>query len=215
MGKSLGRSERPLTEDASSLDRIGSFSDAVFAVAITLLVLSIDVPQGVGDPNLASQIWALWPKFMAFAMSFAIVGFFWYFHHEMFRYLKRYDYVFIFLNMTLLMCIVFMPFASELISEYGNTEIATQIYAGSWSLASLVMAVMWHHAAKDKRLVAEDFDGRIARISVLSFGNNFVIFTISIGIAFVNASAGQFFWIALLPTHVIIQRKTDTRKSGS
>lgn len=102
--------------------RLESFSDAVFAVAITLLVLSIDLPpEKVSDARLWSEIVRLWPDFFAYMLSFVIVGSFWVAHHRFFSILKKHDTALVWLNLLFLMLIVFIPFPTQLLSEYGET----------------------------------------------------------------------------------------------
>lgn len=184
------------------VDRIASFSDAVFAVAITLLILNIDVPsipKSMAEKDLGPAVRALWPSFMIFILSFVIIGFFWIFHHRLFRFVEKHDTVFIWLNMFFLMCIVFMPFASDMIGEYGGTEIGTIIYAASWAVTSAVMAVLWWYAAHFRSLVSPDFPLEAANHNIVAFLGTSSVFGISIVIALVNVSAAQYFWIALAP----------------
>ena len=206
--------ETAADDKSIGVDRIAAFSDAVFAVAITLLVLNIDVPQvpqQLVDVKLPAEVWALWPKFAAFIMSFVIIGFFWIFHHMMFRVIRRYATPFLWMNLMLLMCIVFIPFTAALFSEYPSTEIATMFYAGSWAVPSLILALMWWYATKDKRLVDKDYStikGRHATVAFLITG---LVFLLSMPIALVNVSAAQYFWLAIIPTQVLQGRYFSMR----
>ena len=188
------------------VDRIAAFSDGVFAVAITLLVLNIDVPQvsrQLVDVKLPAEVWALWPKFGAFAISFVMIGFFWIFHHMMFRVIRRHTPLFMWMNLMLLMCIVFIPFSAALFSEYPSTEIATMFYSGSWAVPSLVLALMWWYAIRDRRLVDKDYDTMAGRHAIYAFLNTGLIFLLSMPIALINVSAAQYFWLLLIPTQFL------------
>src|SRR3569623_1123728 len=104
-------------EDTSgdlALDRLVFFSDAVFAIAVTLLVLDIKVPNLPHESISAAwrDFAALWPSFFAFALSFFVIGRFWMGHHERFRALRHYDSRLMWPNMLYLMAIAFMPFSS-------------------------------------------------------------------------------------------------------
>jgi len=200
-----GKSAADTTD--TGVDRIAAFSDAVFAVAITLLVLNIDVPEvskQLVDVKLHAEVWALWPKFAAFVVSFFIIGFFWVFHHKMFREIRRHTTAFTWMNLLLLMCIVFIPFSSALFSEYPSTEIATIIYSGSWAVPSLVLALMWWYATTDRRLVDDSYNAISGRHATLAFLNTGLVFLISIPVALVSVSAAQYFWLTLLPTQFLI-----------
>src|SRR5436189_6486825 len=119
-------------EGGLGFERLVFFSDAVFAIAITLLVLDIKVPQitppGDLDPNAQLQyisdqlpivMGKLGPQLLAYFVGFLVLGLYWMSHHRRFGYIKRCDGTLIWLNMFLLMVIVFMPFPTSLIGEYG------------------------------------------------------------------------------------------------
>ena len=208
--------ESAADDSSIGVDRIAAFSDAVFAVAITLLVLNIDVPQvsrQLADVKLPSEIWALWPKFAAFIMSFIIIGFFWIFHHMMFRVIRRHTSLFLWMNLMLLMCIVFIPFTAALFSEYPSTEIATMFYAGSWAVPSLILALMWWYATDNKRLVDEQYKDISGRHATFAFLNTGLIFLLSMPIALINVGAAQYFWLMLFPTHFMLGRYFGKRGS--
>ncbi len=198
------------------VDRIAAFSDAVFAVAITLLVLNIDVPQvsqQLADVKLPAEVWALLPKFAAFALSFVIIGFFWIFHHMLFRVIRRYTTLFLWMNLMLLMCIVFVPFTAALFSEYPSTEVATMFYACNWAVLSLILALMWWYATTDRRLVDEDYRAMSGLHATCAFLNTGFIFLLSMPIALINVSAAQYFWVMLFPTHFLLGRYFSKRGS--
>ncbi|MBU4489087.1 MAG: DUF1211 domain-containing protein [Actinobacteria bacterium] len=201
--------ESAADDSSIGVDRIIAFSDAVFAVAITLLVLNIDVPQvsrQLADVKLPAEIWALWPKFAAFIVSFLIIGFFWAFHHMMFKNIRRHTNLFLWMNLLLLMCIVFMPFSAALFSEYTTTEVATMFYAASWAVPSFLLALMWWYATDNKRLVDEQYKAISGRHATFAFLNTGFIFLLSMPIAIINVGAAQYFWLMLIPTHFLLGR---------
>lgn len=202
-----------------SLSRITSFSDGVFAVAITLLVLSIDIPSipaKFADDRLHKAIWALWPQFFAFVLSFVIIGLFWISHHALFSYVGRPDRRFVWLNLLFLMCIVFLPFPTSVVSRYGDTRTGTIFYAGAMAVTSLALAGLYLYAVSGKRLVAEDFDERLGRHILLNYLNMSVIFLASIGIAFINVSAAKYFRLLIWVNSLVLERmrKRETSHEG-
>jgi uncharacterized membrane protein len=210
-----GKQNKGWEEGGLTIDRIASFSDAVFAVAITLLVLSLDVPQIPEEfvsERIGSEVAALWPKFASFALSFVIVGFFWIMHHSMFKYIKRHNREFLWLNLLFLMCIVLIPFSSDLVSEYGDTALGTMFYAANWGTASLVIAVMWYYASQGNRLVDDEFEPAAGRHASRSFFITSLVFFFSIPLALVNVGAAQMMWILLFPVHVLRNRFTGVRE---
>jgi uncharacterized membrane protein len=142
-------------------------------------------------------------KFAAFIVSFLIIGFFWIFHHKMFRQIRRHTPAFMWMNLMLLMCIVFIPFSSALFSEYPSTEIATIIYSGSWAVPSLILALMWWYATTDSRLVDDSYNAVSGRHATLAFLGTGLVFLISIPIALVSVSAAQYFWLTLFPAQFL------------
>jgi uncharacterized membrane protein len=201
--------EKEKEQKGITVDRIASFSDAVMAVAITLLILSIDVPvvpKDLADVKLGGELWALWPKFGAFLISFAIIGFFWAFHHRLFTYIKRYTPLLLWVNLFFLMCIVFIPFASDLFSEYSFTAAGTVFYAVSWAIPSLLLSFMWWYAYSGNRLVSSDFNVEGGKHASAAFMFTGCVFLASVPIALINVNAAQYFWLVLPPGHIILGR---------
>jgi len=205
-----------IDEQILNVDRIGTFSDSVFAVAITLLVLNIHVPSislHLTNRTLASKLSALWPNYEAFVLSFAIIGIYWILHHLMFRYVERYNGWFLWLNLFFLMCIVFMPFTASLISEYGDTAIATIVYAANLAVASLLMAVIWWYSIGKGQLMIKGFDIELGKHAVLANLCTVLVFLASMPIALANARIAKYFWLLLIPVHILLER-FGTKKQG-
>ena len=132
------------------------FSDAVLAIAITLLALEIQVPQippGSGAAALPTALFGLWPKFFSFLISFWFVGIYWMAHHRAFHYIRGYDRSVLLINLLFLMWIVLLPFSSSLLGEYGNQQIVVVIYAVHVAVASLTLSWIWWHASRSPRLM--------------------------------------------------------------
>lgn len=187
--------------------RLESFSDGVFAVAITLLVLSIHLPSDkIPEAKLWGEICALWPNFFAYVLSFVIIGAFWVGHHRLFAVVRRHDAGLVWLNMLFLMLIVFIPFPTSLLSEYGDTRTAVIFYAGSLAAASLVLCLITWYAVSGNRLVAEDFDHRRGRRFIEQYLNMAGVFLASIGVAFINVAAAQYFWLLIWINSMLLHR---------
>ena len=105
-----------------STSRIEAFSDGVFAIVITLLVIDLKVPQIAGDISveLGSRLFDLWPKLLSYLLSFVIVGVYWVAHHHVFHYICRVDRIALWLNLFFLMSVAFVPFPTALLGEYGS-----------------------------------------------------------------------------------------------
>jgi uncharacterized membrane protein len=132
-----------------STGRLESFSDGVLAVAITLLILNIAVPDPAKNPSLAHALGHQWPQYVAYAISFGTIGIIWVNHHVMIGRLRAVDHGVMFLNILLLMSVVLIPFATALMAEYLNRShgqhLAAGIYGGSLLLMSVSFASLNHH----------------------------------------------------------------------
>jgi uncharacterized membrane protein len=139
-------------------NRLEAFSDGVFAIAITLLVLDLGVPEAsVGHPLEA--VMEEWPSYLAYLVSFASIGAIWLEHNTITQHMRHTDTVFVRLNLLLLLVVSFLPFPTGLLSEYrgnfGAERVAVTFYGLTLLAASGMIAVLWQHAVRE-RLVRED-----------------------------------------------------------
>lgn len=143
------------------LERLVFFSDAVFAIAITLLVLDIkipEIPDGLETAELPGKIAAVIPNILAYFISFMIISVFWVVHHGTFNYIRRYNRRLIWLNLYALLFVAFLPFSAGVLARYGNTFFAFTFYAVHQIIISLILAFIWVYAARNHRLVDPDLD---------------------------------------------------------
>lgn len=147
------------------LERMILFSDAVFAIAITLLVIEIKVPELHGeltDAAMGNELLHLIPKFVGFLISFFIIGLYWILHHQLFGFVINYDRKLLWLNLGFLMSIVLMPFSSGLYGEYAGRSglgmhLPYGIYTGNVVFSGLMLAFLWRHLGNPKKRLAEGF----------------------------------------------------------
>jgi uncharacterized membrane protein len=146
---------------AEGTGRLEAFSDGVFAIAITLLVLELRPPElGEGQSGFADTFRALghlWPEYLAYVVSFLTIANAWMSHHSIFRLIARTDQTLVYLNTLLLLVVAFIPFPTALISEYqedGAERAATFVYGATFTLLAAVYALLWWYAAHGRRLVA-------------------------------------------------------------
>ncbi|MBN2168824.1 MAG: DUF1211 domain-containing protein [Actinobacteria bacterium] len=199
------------------VDRIASFSDAVFAVAITLLVLNIeipDIPEKLVNQELASDIAALWPHILALILSFVIIGFLWISHHNLFKYIEKQNGSLLWINMAILLSIVLLPFSTNVISEYGNTKIGVIIYAANYAAACLLFAAMWYFITKSPVLVSGDFNVEMGKHASASFLLVGTVFLVSIGLALVNPQIAEYFWLTIIPINIFSEMIAKKRRAS-
>jgi uncharacterized membrane protein len=188
-------------QDQFGLERLIFFSDAVFAIAITLLALDLRLPNGGDSPSnaqLLAQLLELWPKYLAYGVSFLAIGTFWLGHHRRFRFIKSYDRALFTLNLPFLMVIAFVPFPTSVISESGN-RTATIFYALTMTLGGLMLAALWWHASWHNRLTDPGLDAPQARRQFVPMLLTVGLFVLSIGLAFLNEGLARFSWLAVVP----------------
>jgi uncharacterized membrane protein len=192
------------TETASSPERLVMFSDGVFAIAITLLVLDIrlpELPARADSAALTAALLSIMPKIAAYTLSFLVVGEFWRLHHMRFRYINRCDGRLIWLNLLLLMTIGFVPFSSAVLSEYTNGT-AYALYDGTMAVVAVLSAAMWGYAAIDDRLVVPGLDSRIRRRGLTGSLGVATVFVLSGVLAQINVPAARWTWLLLIPAAV-------------
>lgn len=135
-----------------------AFSDGVFAIAITLLVLEIAVPAG-SEADLLGAVLDQWPSYLAYLVSFSTIGAVWLEHTVITEFLARATSVFIRLNLLLLLVVSFLPFPTKLLGEYVGEEaparVAVTIYGLTLFLASALVSLLWRYAVRE-RLIRPD-----------------------------------------------------------
>ncbi len=147
----------PEQKDLSSLERgrdlsrIVAFTDGVFAIAITLLVLQLEVPPDVSNP---SQLWSAIGRqsddFVAFVISFAVIGRYWFLNHRFMRMIREFDTRLIALNLGYLFFIVLIPFTAQLMGEYGSQiPVTVAVYIANIAMVTMMAGFMYRHAGKN------------------------------------------------------------------
>jgi uncharacterized membrane protein len=200
-------------DDKTALDRLIFFSDAVFAVAITLLALDIRLPVQSGDlgePELAKALVAIAPQYFAYALSFLTVGQFWLGHHRKFRLIRRYDGVLLRINLLLLMFVAFVPFATRVLSEY-RYGTSVRFYAATMMVVGALSVATSAWASHRDRLVASGVDGeRVSPFDGLAVP---VVFGLSILFSFWSVNLAMFSWLLIFPAGRIVKMLQKQRRS--
>jgi uncharacterized membrane protein len=195
-------------ETGLSFERVVFFSDAVFAIVITLLVLELKVPHlsEHTEPALRHSLFELLPRFIGFVISFLIIGLMWIEHHRIFRYIANYDAGLLWRNLLLLLCVSFVPFPTALFSENFWSRTAFILYTASFGGVATAKLLIWRHASSANLLkpdVSPALERRIARRSLavpLACGLAIVLSFISIWLAPVSFAFIPVFARVLDPT---------------
>ncbi|MGO9006067.1 MAG: TMEM175 family protein [Beijerinckiaceae bacterium] len=203
------------TETGSDLERIVAFSDAVIAIAITLLVLDIRLPampEQADSAALVAALIAIAPKIAAYVLSFLVIGQFWYVHHQRFHSIRRYDRRLIWLNLLFLMVIGFVPFASAVLSEH-PVAAAYALYDATMASIAFLSAALWGYAIAGDRLVDPGLDPRIRRQSLESPLLVAGVFVLAGLVAQNDVQASRWVWLLLIPAAIWRGRRKLGRRN--
>ena len=143
--------------DEPGTTRLETFSDGVFAIAATLLVLEISVSSSAED--LGHELLHIWPQYFAYITSFVTIGIIWMNHHHTVSLIARTDRTLLFLNNLLLLTIAFLPFPTKLVGDYlrGDGEQAAALaYAATLVVMAILHQFWWQYARRNRRLIADE-----------------------------------------------------------
>jgi uncharacterized membrane protein len=200
----------PKTYDRDSVEfsRTLAFTDGLFAIAMTLLVVSIAVPH-VSDGNsihdLAEALDDLSGAFASFFISFAVIGRYWLAHHQFISLLKAMDPAFIGLNLVYLAFIAFLPFPTALLGEYFSNPLSIVIYAVSVAVASGMEVVLFRHAYRAD-LLRRQIPAEVYRFGVIASLSPVAFFLVSIPFAFLSTTLAVCIWFLTAPFGILAER---------
>ena len=184
--------------------RIEAFSDGVFAIAITLLVIEIGVPHLEGEgTTLFGALVEQWPSYLGYAISFLQIGVIWANHHNRFRFIARSDHLLLFLNILFLMCVAFIPFPTALLADYLLSPVAERtttvgaVYAGTLAVTAVFFTLLWLYAAANYRLVNRNLDPSLLRAMTRRYVFGMVAYLVAFALAFVNVAASLILIVVL------------------
>ena len=175
--------------------RIEAFADAVFAIAITLLVIEIRLPPheevlrigGVGPALLQ-----LWPSYVGYAISFIVIGIMWANHHNLMKLVDRVDHGFITLTLLLLLCVAFLPFPTAVMAEHLTDPMersaAVAFYCGCFTVTAFFYFPMWWHAARGRRLIADHVPDDAVRAITRAYAPGSLLYLTATLMAFVHVA---------------------------
>jgi uncharacterized membrane protein len=201
------------TERGLDIDRMVYFSDAVFAIAMTVLVLSIRVPD-VPDSRLGNALRELMPSIWSYFLSFAVIGLFWLAHHRMFRYVERVDGLALGLNLALLALIAIFPFPTDVLGRYGDRALGTMIYAAAVTAVGLAFSTLWWHVSHTPGFLRRGTSRKHVVQAQLRSVTIVVVFALSIPIALWSPDAAKYFWVLAIPLRLALSRRYGTERGA-
>ena len=203
----------PISPGLSETARVEAFSDGVFAIAITLLVLEIRVPP----PELTQQghtllraLLRLWPSYLGYFISFITIGVMWANHHSMFELIRRTDRYFLLLSVLFLMCISFLPFPTAVLARYlpdpAGRRVAVAAYSATFVVIALAFNALWWYAVAGERLLGSKADRKAVQTISRRYAIGPAAYFLSFVLAFVSpwaslAMHGILVGFFVLPVH--------------
>lgn len=185
----------------TTTERLVFFSDAVFAIAMTLLVIDLKVPVP-GTQTPWEIITSQRDDLFAYALSFAIIGLNWMGHHRKFRVIKAHDGPLMMIDLVLLFFVAFLPFPTSLLSEYSGDPVAVVLYAAVVGIIGLLQFAIWSYAWR-KGFIEREIDESLYRYVSRNQLLTPIVFGASIPLAlFVSGQVAMYFWLALIPVNI-------------
>jgi uncharacterized membrane protein len=182
-------------QDEKETGRVEAFSDGVFAIAITLLILEIRVPEpGEGEEasSLVTALLELWPSYLAYLISFLTIAVMWVNHHNMFRLIRRTDNALLFLNSLLLMFITFLNFSTALLADYikhPELQVAALVYTGTMVVLAGLWNLLWRYVTAHRHLLASNVDPALIQTINRRYRSS-ILYVIAFLLVFVSPAAG-------------------------
>ena len=208
---------RPVEQEHSDLglERLVFFSDAVMAIAITLLTVDLKLPE-LGEAATSLQLLhalaALTPRFLSFLISFLVIGVYWSSHHRYFNCIARMDGRLAALNMFFLLSIALMPFVAGLLGQYYYLPIGPAVYAAAMAFTGFSMNAIWWYASHKRRLLKPEVSDAFIRTRRVLLSVGPIAFLLSIPLAWVDFVAIITAWwmspVIAIITLRIMQRRT-------
>ena len=185
-------------ESGNAVERTVHFSDAVVAIAITLLTLELRLPEGLAPGEVAGHLLDTLSGLVAFLVSFWVIASYWIAHHRIFNRIGAHDGALLTINFVFLMWVVLVPFSTSMVMEYGESRLVWDVYVTHLLLTGITLSVLWRYASKDERLIEMNADlDTLRRYGVQDWGTR-AVFVLSIVISFFSVDYAQWFLLLLL-----------------
>lgn len=214
----MSESHAGKSQAALDLERLVFFSDAVMAIAITLLAIDIRLPEAAqtSGGSLAPWIIELWPNIIGFLVSFWVIALYWVAHNRCFRYIRGYDRRLVYLNFLFLMFVAFLPFPTSVLFNFSPQTASVVLYAGTAAGMGLSLFWLWNYALRHGFVVA-GVSTELIRDIRLNLLLSPLVFIASAIIALFNANLGMFAWFLLIPVYIyrrVTESAFEKPKSG-
>lgn len=202
-------SARVFTPDIK-IEHVISFSDAVFAFAITLMALTIDIPDlppDLSQSELLQRLDDSYPQLEDYIISFAVIAIFWISYHQVFNHIKGSHISMVYLNLLFLLFITLLSLTTSFVTNYASYQIPYIIYCTVVIMTSSLLVLIWWYATKEYRLVDKGMHPLFIKGTFFALLAIPIIFSISVAISFIDLDIAQYFWLSIIPMNVLIRYK--------
>jgi uncharacterized membrane protein len=206
---------KPITGFEVSTSRLEAFSDGVFAIAITLLIIEIKVPshEDLHDQSLVHYIWQQWPKYFAYVLSFVMIGIYWANHHYLFKLFRRTDHVFNLLNVFFLMTIAFLPFPTGVLGDYiivaEHEKDAVSFYALAIWMPAFAWLMIWLYAKHKRRIIDPGLTPRFIKTLTLQYIFSNILYISAFLVSLISPVASIIICVGLTLLYLLPPKKPE------
>jgi uncharacterized membrane protein len=186
-------------------NRLEAFSDGVFAIVITLLVLEIKVPH-VPVKDLGHALYLLLPKYLSFALSFIIIGVYWISHHNMLHFITKTDRTALWLNMLVLFTICIIPFPTAIIGDYPDSVISFVFYGATLSSVNLSGGLFWAYCTNKNHLCDHRLNPKFARRITILHLSPCILYLLAVLFSTISSTISYIIFIGV-PVFFIIPNR--------
>ena len=201
----MNRENPQEVESGNAVERTVHFSDAVVAIAITLLTLELRLPEGLAPGEVPGHLLDTLSGLFTFLVSFWVIASYWISHHRIFNRIGAHDGALLNINFVFLMWVVLVPFSTSMVMEYGDSRLVWDVYVSHLLLTSLTLSWLWRYASEDESLLEPnaDFDmpRRCGSVQVWSIR---AMLLLSIFISFFSVDYAQWFLLFVLPLPTLV-----------
>ena len=192
------------------VNRVEALTDGVFAIAMTVIVLGLELPHGAG--SLGDRLWALWPKLASYALSFVMLGVLWIGHHYQLNHMRRTNRAALWLNLWFLLAITFLPFGAAVLGVEYQNPWAVMLYAGTVMFAGVALLAHWSYVARRPEMLTPDFDAAVVAALKLRIVFGLGVSSAAVAVGFVDTRLSLALLLAL-PTVYLVRSRIDPKVS--
>lgn len=190
-------------------NRLETLADGIFAIAMTLLVLELRIPEGTSPGDLGNELVHLWPRFAAFFISFIVLGVYWFAHHQTFYFLARVNRTLVWLTILFFLGAALVPFVAEVLGTYPEEPVALAMYGLSLALLAFVGYGIWWYMTGDRGLLREPLDPGLVRKIRIWIATGPIIALAAVVVAFASPLVSLLVYISL-PVIFIVFNPVDS-----